>query len=159
LRIHLTDASHLVVLVLAFTAALLAFLALRYALVPAGFGSLGGHYRGPAVAQVAASPISFAGMASCVPCHDTEATSRAKGKHRSVACEACHGPLARHAEDPAAVKPARPETSKLCASCHEKDRAKPGWFAQVATAEHSGGADCKSCHAPHSPDPDGGLPR
>jgi len=157
LRIRFTDASHLVVLVLAFAAGLLVFVALRYALVPAGFGSLGGHYRGPAVAEVAARPIAYAGQTSCLPCHDTEGKDRAGGKHKSVACEACHGALARHTEDPSAVKPALPVASKLCASCHEKDRAKPQWFPQVATEEHSGGADCKSCHMPHNPDPNRGA--
>lgn len=145
------DAWHLLVLVLAFAVALVGFLILRYALVPAGFGALGGHYRGPAVGEVAALPASYSGMASCAPCHGDEAAIRAHGKHKTVACEACHGPLSRHAADPGAVTPKLPATDKLCASCHEKDRAKPSWFAQVNTAEHSGGVDCKSCHAPHSP--------
>jgi hypothetical protein len=84
-------------------------------------------------------------------CHDEQATARAAGKHAHVACEACHGPLAQHADDPAAHVPKLPDVADLCRRCHEKDAAKPKNFPQVATAEHSGGVACNSCHQPHNP--------
>ena len=73
------------------------------------------------------------------------------GKHAGVNCEACHGPLAKHVEDPASVVPQLPDTAVICARCHEENIAKPKDFPQVEVAQHSGGADCKSCHQPHSP--------
>jgi hypothetical protein len=39
----------------------------------------------------------------------------------------------------------------LCARCHEANSAKPKSFPQVATAEHSAGLACQTCHKPHSP--------
>ena len=54
-----------------------------------------------------------------------------------MACEACHGPLATHANDPSALKPTLPNVADLCRRCHEKDAAKPKKFPQVVTAEHS----------------------
>jgi len=73
------------------------------------------------------------------------------GRHATVACEACHGPLAKHADDPGANVPKLPQVGDLCRRCHEKDAAKPQGFPQVVTAEHSGGVPCDSCHQPHNP--------
>jgi len=73
------------------------------------------------------------------------------GKHTGVNCEACHGALAKHVENPASVTPQLPDTALLCLPCHEANIAKPKNFPQVVSAEHSGGAVCKSCHQPHSP--------
>jgi hypothetical protein len=126
------------------------FLVIRAAVVPKGFGKYG-HYRPGALDTIRARPIVFAGQDTCVLCHDSEAATRATGKHAHVACEACHGPLATHADDPAANVPKLPDTAQLCRQCHEKDAAKPKSFPQVATAEHSGGMPCNSCHQPHNP--------
>jgi hypothetical protein len=68
-----------------------------------------------------------------------------------VNCEACHGPLAKHADDPSSVKPAKLDTAVLCARCHEANAAKPKSFPQVASADHSTGLPCDTCHQPHSP--------
>ena len=38
-------------------------------------------------------------------------TTKGQGKHVHVNCEACHGPLANHANDPASVTPGLPDTS------------------------------------------------
>jgi hypothetical protein len=73
------------------------------------------------------------------------------GKHAHVNCEACHGPLAMHADDPGSVKPNKLDTAILCARCHEANAAKPKGFPQVASAEHSTGVACDTCHHPHSP--------
>lgn len=151
MRHGLRNATHLLFLAAAFVAALCAFLVLRQALVPRGFGAYGGHYRAPYVAEARNRPLAFAGQMTCVACHEQEAKLRSKGKHAGVACEACHGPLAKHAADPAALKPALPDSARLCKTCHEADHAKPRWFPQVRTAEHSGGAACITCHQPHNP--------
>lgn len=60
-------------------------------------------------------------------------------------------PLLSHADDPSSVKPVLPDTTVLCARCHEASAAKPKGFPQVATADHSQGMPCESCHQPHSP--------
>jgi hypothetical protein len=144
------DSAHLVRPAVVLLAALAIFLAVRSAIIPKAFGQYG-HYRPGALALVRSHPIAFAGQDTCVMCHDEQATARAAGKHAHVACEACHGPLAQHADDPTAHVPKLPDVADLCRRCHEKDAAKPASFPQVATAEHSGGTACNSCHQPHNP--------
>jgi uncharacterized CHY-type Zn-finger protein len=144
------DAAHLIRPAVVFLAGLLLFFLLRGAVVPPSFGRYG-HYRAGALDEIRQKPIKFAGKEVCGGCHVDEMATHDKGKHRTVACEACHGPLANHADDPTTVKPVLPDTSVLCARCHEADTAKPAWFKQVVTREHSGGVACNACHQPHSP--------
>ncbi len=146
------DSAHLIRPAVVLLAGLGVFLAVRAAVVPKSFGRYG-HYRAAALDLVRSRPISYAGQDTCVLCHDDEAKARAAGKHAHVACEACHGPQAQHANasDPAAFKPKLPDVANLCRRCHEKDAAKPANFPQVVTAEHSGGALCNTCHQPHNP--------
>ena len=144
------DWGHLVRVALVLVAAFGIFVVVRAAVIPKDFGKYG-HYRPGALDMVRSRPISYAGQDTCVMCHDDEAKLRASGKHAHVACEACHGPLAKHADDPGSVVPKLPVVADLCRRCHEKDAAKPKTFPQVATVEHSGGAECNSCHQPHSP--------
>ena len=146
----LKDAEHLVRLGAAFAIVLVGFLLVRAHLVPKSFGQYG-HYRGDALAELSSKPISFAGHQSCEECHADVLEVKRAGKHAGVNCEACHGPLATHAADPASVVPQLPDTAVLCARCHEENIAKPKSFPQVASKEHSGGVLCKSCHVPHSP--------
>jgi len=131
-------------------AGLLLFLLIRRAVIPKDFG-LYGHYRPGALEQIRSRSISYAGQQQCGVCHEDEAKARAGGKHARVACEACHGPLAKHADEPGASIPKLPEVAGLCVRCHEKDAARPNWFPQVASAEHSGGMACNTCHKPHNP--------
>ncbi len=119
-------------------------------LVPRSFGQYG-HYRGNAIKETAALPISYAGHQVCESCHTDVLEVKSKGVHKRVACESCHGPLANHADDPASVQPAKLDTAVLCVRCHEANLAKPKNFPQVVSAEHSGGAPCDTCHQPHSP--------
>jgi hypothetical protein len=146
----LDDSAHLVRPAVVLLAALAIFLVVRSAIIPKAFGKYG-HYRPGALELVRSHPIAFAGQDTCAMCHDEQATARAAGKHAPVACEACHGPLAQHADDPTAHVPKLPDVADLCRRCHEKDAAKPAGFPQVATAEHSGGMACNSCHQPHNP--------
>jgi hypothetical protein len=74
-----------------------------------------------------------------------------KGKHVHVACESCHGPLAKHADDPTSVHPEKLNTALLCVRCHEANASKPKKFPQVVSADHSAGLACNECHKPHSP--------
>lgn len=146
------EAQHLIRPALVFLAGSAVFLVARQLVVPPSFGQYG-HYRGAVLDEVARQSPKFAGQQACADCHSDIVETRAKGRHRIVSCEACHGPLASHAQDPSAVVPKKPDPSPLCRRCHEADSAKPASFPQVATAEHSGGEKCESCHNPHQPKP------
>lgn len=144
------DAEHLVRLAGALVVVLAVFVLIRAHFIPKSFGEYG-HYRGNALAELSSKPISYAGHQACEDCHSDEFNLKKTGKHAGVNCEACHGPLAKHVEDPASVVPQLPDTSVLCPRCHEENLAKPKDFPQVVSASHSGGVACKNCHQPHSP--------
>ncbi len=144
------DTEHLLRLAGVIAILLIVFLVLRVAVVPKSFGQYG-HYRGAAIPETAARPIAFAGHEACEACHSDVADLKKQGRHVVVACEACHGAQARHADDPGSIKPARLDTAVLCARCHEANSAKPKAFPQVVTADHSGGVACDVCHQPHRP--------
>ncbi len=144
------DAGHLWRLAAVFAAGILIFLTVRAVLVPRSFGRYG-HYRGDAIKELASLPIAYAGHGTCEGCHTDQAELKSKGFHKGVACESCHGPQAKHADDPASVHPAKLEVARLCVRCHTQNIAKPAKFPQVNPEDHSGGAPCDSCHKPHSP--------
>ena len=144
------DAEHLLRIAVVFVVGILVFVGVRAFFVPRSFGEYG-HYRAAAIAEVAALPIAYAGHQACEACHVDILEVKRKGKHNGVACEACHGPQAKHAEDPAALLPQLPDTAVLCPVCHEASAAKPKSFPQVDTREHSGGLACNACHKPHNP--------
>lgn len=144
------DIEHLIRLAVVIVVLLAIFLVLRAAVVPQSFGQYG-HYRGAAVAEAAARPIAFAGHDVCEACHTDVVEQKKQGKHVVVACEACHGALAKHADDPTSVTPPKVDTAVVCARCHEANSAKPKGFPQVVSADHSGGIACDTCHQPHRP--------
>ncbi|MEO8595380.1 MAG: cytochrome C [Candidatus Solibacter sp.] len=144
------DSGHLIRPALVLLAGLGLFMVIRGAVVPKGFGQYG-HYRPGALAMVRQHPLSYAGHEACAMCHEEESKTRAEGKHAHVSCETCHGPLAKHVDDPVANVPKLPTVATLCVRCHEKDQAKPKGFPQVVSAEHSNGMACNDCHKPHSP--------
>jgi len=128
------DIEHLVRLAAVIVIALVAFIAIRAAVVPKTFGEYG-HYRAASLDDIAARPISFAGHDVCEACHTDVVDQKKLGRHIAVPCEACHGAQARHADDPASVKPPKLDTAVVCARCHEANSAKPKTFPQVVTAE------------------------
>jgi hypothetical protein len=154
------DYVHLLRMAGLFALGITAFLVLRWAMVPAGFGVYG-HYRAGALddnRDAVAHPIRFAGQATCIACHDEQAAVRAKGRHARVACESCHGALAAHAEAPDKVKPVKPDPRKTCVTCHTKSISKPKTFPQVDPADHAPDGPCTACHEqPHSPKIAGGA--
>ncbi len=149
------DAGHLFRFAGLFVLAFLVFLVVRHYVVPKSFGQYG-HYRGAAIGEIAAHPIKFAGHETCETCHVDVLDVKKNGKHAHVNCEACHGPLAKHADDPASLQPAKLDTAVLCVRCHEASAARPKGFPQVASADHSNGIPCETCHKPHSPGLDAG---
>ena len=144
------DREHLVRLALLFVAAATLFLGVRALFVPKGFGARG-HYRAGALEDVAGRPPHFAGRQACLDCHQDMADSLATGNHRGVGCEACHGALAKHVEDPTGSPAVKPDTKLLCPVCHAAESARPKTFPQVNVKEHAADAACKDCHAPHHP--------
>ena len=144
------DAGHVFRLVAVFAVGVMVFVGVRAFLVPKSFGQYG-HYRGDALADIAARPVAFAGHQACEDCHADVLEKKKSGRHAHVNCEACHGPLAKHVDDPGSVQPPKLDTAVLCVRCHEANTAKPKGFPQVASAEHSTGLPCDTCHQPHSP--------
>lgn len=147
----LENKEHLVRMAGLFAAGLVVFLVMQALLVPEGFGVYG-HFRAGALEDNRKRALTYAGRASCSECHSDEAARVGGGKHASVGCESCHGPLAPHAEDASAQKAERPDGRTLCLRCHTANVAKPGRFPQVLPKEHSPESPCIECHPAHSPD-------
>jgi len=144
------DYVHLVRMAGLFAVGVLAFVIVRWAMVPADFGVYG-HFRAGALQDNMARPLMYAGQASCVECHDDVAETRAKGRHAHVACESCHGALAGHAGNPDGVKPVRPDRRATCVVCHTASIAKPRTFPQVVPLQHAPEGACADCHPVHNP--------
>ena len=147
---NLKNAAHLIRLALVFLVGFLLFVAVRAAVMPPSFGKYG-HFRAVALDDNRNVKPSYAGQDTCAVCHDEVLQTKLKGSHKTVHCEACHGPQAAHADDPTTIKPPRPNAQLLCPRCHERDAAKPAGFKQVDIKSHSQGLECAGCHQPHSP--------
>jgi formate-dependent nitrite reductase cytochrome c552 subunit len=137
-------------------------------MVPETFGDLG-YYRAASLAEYMAQPLVHGGRNSCAGCHEKQQATHDAGKHRTVPCETCHGPLADHVTDgkKSADMPTDP-TRRLCDYCHEYLRArpqKPLKFPQVVGQEHLVAVGALEpgeplppracavvCHLPHRPD-------
>ncbi len=144
------DSAYLFRLAGLFVLGIVAFLVIRAAVLPKSFGQYG-PYRGKALTEISSKPVSYAGREACEGCHPDAAELKSKGVHAHVNCESCHGPQAKHAEDPGVVQPQLPDVAKLCVRCHSENIAKPAGFPQVNAKEHSSGEPCNTCHKPHSP--------
>jgi len=150
MRELLKDTEHLFRLAALFLAGVVVFLVARALLVPDTFGTWG-HYRAAAVAEAAARAPVHAGRDACAECHADVLDARAGGAHERIGCEACHGSLASHVADPAAVTPVLPAVNELCLTCHRVLEARPEWFPTVDPDDHAGGDPCDACHDPHAP--------
>jgi hypothetical protein len=146
------DAEHLFRLALVFLVLLVFFLVARAVFTPEGFGTYG-HYRAGALVDGRSRPLSFAGSAACLDCHDEINAVKKTGKHAGVACESCHGPLEAHVVDAATVIPQKPDAKALCLVCHSENLAKPQGFPQIDPRDHAGDDNCITCHNPHTPLP------
>jgi uncharacterized CHY-type Zn-finger protein len=149
------DTEHLVRLAVIFICGVVVFLVARSFLVPQSFGKYG-HFRADALGVVAARPVAFAGRELCEACHPEVVALKTPGRHKGVSCEACHGPLQKHADDPGTIVPPKLNAEVLCVKCHEAISAKPVTFPQIASKDHYPGMACDICHQPHSPHLDAG---
>ena len=122
----------------------------RQFLTPPTFGQWG-HYRAAAIDSVLAEPIHYAGEAVCLDCHDDVVELKSESRHRSVACEVCHGPSVEHADDPDEALPSAPRRRSLCPLCHGYNASRPTGFPQIDPVAHNPVKPCISCHDPHQP--------
>jgi len=120
----------------------------RYFLMPPSFGQYG-HYRGDALREIAARQPLWAGRAACVECHSDHAQKLAKGEHKMLSCETCHGPGRTHVENPADKLPKL--NVALCVRCHQQSLSRPKWLHQINVHNHYTGSVCTECHVPHQP--------
>lgn len=124
------------------------YLTARSFLTPKSFGELG-WYRADALGEVASHPISYGGKKACDECHSEEYQKLIQGDHKTLSCEACHGPGQAHIENPdlGLVK----LSFSHCLRCHEMNPSRPKWLKQIKSREHYAGERCTECHAPHEP--------
>ncbi len=125
------------------------YLVARFFLTPASFGEFG-WYRANALMEIASHDPVYAGKKACDECHSEEYAKLAKGDHRPLSCEACHGPGGEHAANPDVNKMTILSFSH-CVRCHEADPSRPQWHKQINPKTHYVGQVCTECHVPHQP--------
>ena len=119
----------------------------RYFLTPPSFGQYG-FFRGAAIEELADHQPVFAGKQACDKnCHGKQLDMIAKGQHKTVSCEACHGNCREHVED----RQVKVVTHVRCTRCHEADPARSSWIHQIDSRNHYSGDRCTECHVPHQP--------
>ena len=120
----------------------------RYFLTPPTFHEYG-FYRGAALEEIAvARSPGFAGKAACDKnCHGKALDMLAKGDHKTVSCESCHGICREHVED----RQVKVVSHVRCTRCHEADPARSKWIKQIESKKHYSGQRCTECHVPHQP--------
>ena len=91
------DVEHLFRLAAIFVIGALLFVVVKAQMTPKDFGR-DGHYRPAAVDAIRSRPIAYAGQQACADCHSDVVALRAQARHKSIACESCHGALAKHAD-------------------------------------------------------------
>lgn len=103
-------------------------------------------------AQVwAAREPAYAEAGICRSCHGLQANLQVASRHRTVACDSCHGALDEHATgDPVAALPLATPRPDICATCHAAAAGRPAGFPQVDLATHYTSGVCLGCHDSHS---------
>jgi DmsE family decaheme c-type cytochrome len=113
--------------------------------------------------QESSLPEGYVGAETCAGCHEDIAKSFEKNPHHALtgikykkfqdrACEACHGPGAKHAEsmsaadikNPAKLKPA--DVDQICLGCH---RNQPTRVGHLQNGHARSWVPCTSCHTVH----------
>ncbi len=136
-------------LILLIFAILVSYLVARTLLTPDTFRDYG-FFRGAALSEhISQHKPVFAGKAACGERHPDVLKTLAKGSHKNLSCEACHGVVSQeHLKDPAnkMLKP----TPQICVRCHEASPSRPAWFKQIIVKDHYSDT-CFECHLPHQP--------
>ncbi len=137
--------NRLVVLVFAIV---VSYLFARTLLTPDTFREKG-FYRGAALQECRDLTPVYAGKVACGVRHPEQLKLIAEGSHKSLSCEACHGPMSpEHLKDPNS-KLEKP-TTQVCLRCHEANPSRPATFKQITVKDHYEGV-CTECHIPHQP--------
>jgi hypothetical protein len=123
------------------------YIVARTLLTPPSFGQYG-WYRGAALEELASRTPVYAGKNACDICHPEVIHKLAKGNHKTLSCEACHGVSSDHAKNPD-ITPVK-LTGSHCIRCHESNPSRPSWFKQIVVKDHYSGK-CSECHVPHQP--------
>lgn len=144
------DAEHVFRVGLLFVLLVALFFVLRSTLIPDDFGVYG-FYRAGALDDNRAPTPQYAGHSACADCHADIVDTRKGSRHERIACESCHGPLARHAAGEDDATPVRPDSRAPCVRCHDARAGKPDGFPQVVVVDHADEGPCTACHQPHSP--------
>jgi len=126
------------------------FLIVRYLLVPADFGVYG-FYRAGALDDARAKVPLYANSAVCADCHPDVVKAREGSRHEKLNCQACHGPLAKHAAGEVGAKPDALNPRLLCLRCHTAQAGVPKFLPTVVAKDHAGDSACTDCHQPHHP--------
>lgn len=140
----------LVPLGIIFALAIAALVIGRQLFVPDSFGKYG-HYRAAAVDDEIQLDLAYAGREACAECHEDVVETKSESRHAGVACEACHGPAAKHIEAPDEFTPQAPRGRDYCPLCHGYNPARPTGFPQILPMMHNPGKPCMTCHEPHNP--------
>jgi len=125
------------------------YLVARYFLTPSSFGEYG-WYRANALGELSSYKRVYAGAKACDECHDEQYQQVAKDGHKTLSCEACHGPGQAHADNPD-INKMTILTYSHCVRCHEANPSRPKWHKQINTKTHYTGQKCTECHVPHQP--------
>ena len=136
-------------IVLLTAAIIVSYMVARFFLYPKSFGKYG-WYRANALSEIASLPPSYAGRKKCDECHAEIAATMAVGKHKPLACEACHGASLAHVDDPG-TSPPRAGDFQFCLRCHAENPSRPAKFPQIVPADHYSDMSCGACHLPHNP--------
>lgn len=125
---------------------------LRQEFIPETFGDLG-HYRAAAVEANAELEPRYAGWQACAKCHPDKIETKNKSFHRTVSCEACHGPAVDHTRRAMRIRPEVPTGREPCLDCHAYLASKPTGFPQIIEERHNPMRSCTTCHDAHDPTP------
>src|SRR6187401_21593 len=90
--------------------------AARYFMTPRSVHQYG-WYRGEALAEISARPITFAGRKACDECHSEQYQKLVKYEHKTLSCEGCHGAGQAHVDNPDVKLEVLNQS--LCLRCHE----------------------------------------
>ena len=124
------------------------YLIARQLLTPPSFKDYG-FSRGDALEEMASKKPVFAGRKACDECHSEITIKLAKGDHKKLSCEGCHGVSLEHVGNPD-ITPVK-LTGSHCIRCHESNPSRPSWFRQITVKNHYSEQKCTECHVPHQP--------
>lgn len=134
---------------------------LRYLEIPPSFGDKG-HYRADNIYEQRNLEPQHGPVGSCKACHEEAEKVKAAGVHKTVACESCHAPLARHVREGKKIaEMPRSKVAELCINCHQKLEGRPVQHKQIDVRAHLSDAGqeltkevCYECHNHHDPKKD-----